>query len=361
MLNPTVIETKLAGLVGFRQPYNPAYAVIDAANLLSTSGYFITDNPYVKIETIKDCQDYQAISDADFNKYLRDKIKASTVAVGNAVFNQTDLIDRQILYTNATNKIATDDLPSGFVCYMLRASCEKDVAFTISRIFLEFQGTGDIILKLYNSANMTAALQTKTISVTGPFMEVDLGWTCDNSTAGKGYKGDYFLGFFSQGVTLKPYKRSYESSVVMSTVKEMYIEALNIADFNTTADACDLTKKGAKIDYIGINPDITVYSDYTDLMVQNQKLFARAIMLDVQISLLTEIAASIRSNRVERLGTQYLAQVIAQIEGEDSPGAVKVTGLKKQFFGSLKNIRSEIVKLQDGYQPQRQIMVETLS
>ena len=44
MINPTVLETKLAGLIGFKQPYDPAYAIIDAANLLR-NGQSFCKNP----------------------------------------------------------------------------------------------------------------------------------------------------------------------------------------------------------------------------------------------------------------------------------------------------------------------------
>ena len=66
--------TKMAGLygaVGVRQPFNAAYAIIDAANQVSRSGLFVTDNPICKVEFLKDSQDYNDITDADFNLLSR--------------------------------------------------------------------------------------------------------------------------------------------------------------------------------------------------------------------------------------------------------------------------------------------------
>jgi len=57
----------MSGIVGFKQPYNPEYAIVNAENQLSSSGYFVTDNPYAKIEYIKDNQDYLGIADDEFN------------------------------------------------------------------------------------------------------------------------------------------------------------------------------------------------------------------------------------------------------------------------------------------------------
>src|ERR1035437_2180939 len=100
MINPNLVSQKLAGLVGFRQPYNPAYQILDPANQASRSGYYVTDNPFVKIESIKDSQDFAGIVDSDFNTFLRNKLATSTVNVANAVFNETDYIDRQVVYQN---------------------------------------------------------------------------------------------------------------------------------------------------------------------------------------------------------------------------------------------------------------------
>lgn len=71
MLDVSKIKSSLSGLVGFEQPFNPDYDIVDLENLLSESGYYVTSNAYAKIEYIKDCQDYKDISDADFNTVLK--------------------------------------------------------------------------------------------------------------------------------------------------------------------------------------------------------------------------------------------------------------------------------------------------
>ena len=376
MINPATLSTRLAGLVGFNQPYNPKYAIIDAPNLASRSGLFITDNPFVKIESIKDSQDFDGILDTDFNNFLRNKISTSIVNVANAVFNENDYIDRQLIYANALNKFSQtpvnppntnaagnnvnvyDPLPPGFACYWLKPSIEKDVAFKIKRVFLEFNGTGPITLYLYNTSDLTKPLQTQLINVTGPFMEVNLDWVCDNT--GVGYKGDYYLGYFTQGMNLRPFKREYREAVLMSDIDNLDYFRSQFALFTDPTKAFDLMGFSPYQYYNGVNPDITVYEDYTDLIIQNEKLFARAIQLDCQISMLTESVASLRSNRNERLSGNYAALVMAQIEGESSPGAVKVTGLKSQFFGSIAHIKKELKKLKEGYEGDGLIMVQTL-
>ncbi len=64
MFNKNKIDT-LYGIVGLRGSDNPLYKILDVENSLSTSGYFVDDNPYCKIELYKDNQDYSDISDLD--------------------------------------------------------------------------------------------------------------------------------------------------------------------------------------------------------------------------------------------------------------------------------------------------------
>ena len=376
MINSTTLSTKLAGLIGIRNPYNPAYAIIDNANQASRSGLYITDNPFIKIESIKDSQDYSDITDADFNDFLRNKLATSTVNVANAVFNKPDYIDRQLIYKNALNKFSQTVtpntapggnyvnsyiIPDGFSCYWFQVSQEKNIAFKIERVFLEFNGTGNLTLYLYNTADVTTPLQTKVININKPFQEVLLDWICDNT--GAGYKGDYYLGYFKSECdpSLQPFKREYREAVLMSTIDRVTYFRANFGLFTDKTKPFDLVRLTSYAYYNGVNPDITVYEDYTDMIIQNEKLFARAIQLDCQISLLSESIATLRSNKNERMSQAYAAQIMAQIEGETGEGNVKVKGLRPQFYGAIGSIRKEFEKLAQGYTDVNQIRIETVS
>lgn len=382
MINPATLSTRLTGLVGFKQPYNPKYAILDAPNQASRSGLYVTDNPFVKIEAIKDSQDYDCITDDDFNNFLRNKLTTSIVNVANAVFSDNDFIDRQLIYKHALNKysnvptyngavepgtenpVNTYNLPPGFQCYWFQVNQGKNIAFKIQRVFMEFNGVGPLTLYLYNTANLSKPLQKQTINVTGPITEVLLDWVCDNSAQGAGYKGDYYLGYFTNEAInsgLQPFKREYREAILMSRIDNFIYYRSAFQNFTDPTKPFDLMGYSPYNYYNGINPDISLYEDFTDLMIQNEKLFARAIQLDCQISMLSESVASIRSNRNERMSMAYAAQIMAQIEGEDGEGNVKVTGLKKQFFGALATIKKELKKLKEGYEADGLITVQTLT
>ena len=147
------IRNTFSGIVGFRQPYNPEYAIIDASNLNSYSGYYVNDNEFAKIEYLKSCVNYKDISDSNFNDYLRRLISSSAIDVCNQVFVKPSYTDRNLLFKNANNKSETEVLPNGFVGYKINVSSEKNVAFKISRVLLEFEGSGDIEIMLFNSSS----------------------------------------------------------------------------------------------------------------------------------------------------------------------------------------------------------------
>jgi len=115
MIDVAKIQDSLIGLIGFKQPFNPDYAIVDSYNQLSKSGYFVTDNPYSKIEYIKDNQDYLQISNADFNTVLKQLKESAISNVCNQVFSEYDFLDRNLLFKNATKKVNTNVLPIGFV------------------------------------------------------------------------------------------------------------------------------------------------------------------------------------------------------------------------------------------------------
>lgn len=347
MFNPTKISNALYGLVGFRNPFNPNYSIIDSDNQTSRSGLFVTDNSFVKIEQIKDSQDYQSINDADFNLMLKRMQQDSIVKVCNQVFCESSFIDRQILYQNAQNKINTENLPVGFIGYKIKVDLEKNIAFSIKRILLDFDGTGQIKLLLFNTAKKEP-IQQKTINITTDHQEEQLDWYVDNSD---GYfKGDFYLGYINDGtLSVAPFKRDYENSNIISNISFLCFEHLCFKG-HVTETLFDLTTQSGLSECTGLNPDVTVYKDYTDLIINNEKLFAKAIVTDLSINCLSVIIASMRSNKTERNADLMLGKIMAEIEGQSGEGILKVTGLRPSLFRYIGTIKKEVEKLEDGYQ-----------
>lgn len=344
MFNKSKVTTALKGLVGWRQPSNPGYAILDSDNLTSRSGYYINDNPFAKVEYLKDCIDYELISNADFNTFL-DRIQETSIAdVCSRVFNQADYIDRQLLFQHAQNKVNLEQQQSGFVGYQFCISQEKNVAIRINRVLCDFYGTGSITLYLFNSEQKTA-VSTKTIAINSDHVVSSLGWELDNS--GNTYKGKYYIGYVVNG-DVTPYKRDYENSNLQSCITYLNVQSVEVAG-HTSAVLFDLDNAENTSNTHGLNFDISVYDDYTDLIINNEVLFSRAVYLNTCITSISSYLNSLRSNRIERLGKENLLRATVEIEGQTGENALKITGLRPQLNGELKTIAKEIQKLKDGY------------
>lgn len=357
MIQVSKIQTALLGIVGFQQPYNPKYAIVDADNLLSESGYFVTDNPYAKIEYIKDNQDYLNISDEDFNLFLNELKKRSISNVCNQVFSDYDFIDRSLLFKNASNKIDLETLPNGFVGYKIQVSKDKNIAFKISRVLLDFDGAGDIELLLFNSAKKEP-IERKTITISTDHQEEVLNWVVDNSS--DTYKGEYYIGYLSDSISVTPFKREWNNASVMTSPTCLNIEKIKVVSHNTDV-LFNLDYLDGMSEDCGLNFDISVYEDFTDFTINNKMLFARAIQLDCIINCIQLYISSLRNNANQTQSAQLYQKLMIELEGTDSDSLVKVKGLKNQFIGEIASIRKEVNKMKKGFQKQGLIMVSTLS
>ena len=356
MINVTKIQTSLIGLIGFKQPFNPDYAIVDASNLLSASGYFVTDNPYAKIEYIKDNQDYISISDSNFNLVLKQLKQSAISNVCNQVFSEYDFLDRNLLFKNATRKTNTNVLPIGFVGYRIEVGNTKNIAFKLNRVLLDFEGTGTIKLLLWNTSSLTS-LKTKDIVISSDHQEVVLDWVLDNS--GNTYKGDYYIGYNTTDLTVTPFKRDYENGNVMSSFKYLCIEQIAVPNHNTETLFDVSTYDGLSED-TGLNFDISVFDDYTDFVINNAYLFARAIQIDCQIQCIQLYLSSLRSNLNQSISAQLYEKIMIELEGTSTDSLINVKGLKNQLIGEITSIRNEIQKIKIGVKKTGQILVSTL-
>ena len=350
------ISSELYGLVGMRQPFNLNYAILDTDNQISRSGYYVTDNSYVKMEYIKDSMDANDITDSDFNLYLKQVQQSSIVNVCQRVFNRFDFLDRNLLYKNAQNKVNQAVLQDGFVGYEIKVSSNRNIAFEIKRVLLDFDTVGDFKLLLFNTSQSTP-IKEQAITITSPTQEVVLNWKVDNS--GNTYKGEYYLGYIKTATTPIPYERDYENADLMSPISHLSIDKYQVKGWNTET-LFNLNNLDGLSENIGINPDITVYEDYTDLIINNEILFARAIQLDMTIAFLREYSNSLRSNGNERKAQEMTLRILAEIEGQTGTDVLTITGLRPQFLSEISEIAVEINKLKTGYF-NNSIRVNTLS
>lgn len=346
MFNKVSCQTNLSGLVGFRQPIDPTFTfTLSPANLLASSGRYFDENTFINLKLLRDCQDYKDITQSQFQTLLTNIQNSAISNVLDECFVGSDYIDRQLLYINENNKTEVDSLPAGFVGYEIEQDKTKNLAFEISRCILEFEGTGDITLFLFNSQKKTY-VYTQTVAVTSTLQEVILNWKAENISPL--YKGKYIFGYYTHATTLQPVKREYEKANVQQKIKHLRIENVKYPFAYVNANLWDLELKEGASECWGLNPDITVYYDYTDLIIQNKSLFASAIQLSGQIKIIEQYISTFRSNINERLTGDMINKLLVEIEGAETD-SIRKRGLKQILVSEITRIKDYIQKLKDGY------------
>lgn len=349
MFDAQKIKDGLYGLVGLRQPTNSTYAILNSLNTTSRSGYYSSDNSFCKVEFIVDGIDDLSATNAQINSLIKEMQKTAIVEVCNAVFSDADYIDRNLLFKNAFNPLNTETLPSGFVGYRIIICDKKNIAFEIPRVFLNFKNTGTLTLCLFHSSTV-APLFTKSVTITSINQVADLGWVVDNS--GSNYKGEYYFGYVVDQMTgtLEPFKRDYRDSIIKSEFTDLEIENIYVPGVITNVLWDLSTNQFSVVDSFGLNPDITVFQDFTDLILRNEKLFAKAVDLSFQIKIINSYIASIRSNANQRISKELIDQAILELNGViTSNSIVNKVGLIPGLRNEIFNLKTQIDKLYNGY------------
>jgi hypothetical protein len=341
MFNRNTIADKFFGIVGFDNPTISKYAIVSTSNQLSRSGRKATDSPYCKIPQL-----FETIEDADtdtaqFNEFLTKLQKQSITDVIDKVLINPAFIDRQMLYQNVSRKVDTEVLPAGFVGYRIRTSRENNVAFEITRCFFEFEGSGEIELLLF-STQSDEPLFRKTITIDSKTVQEPLNWKIDST--GNYFKGDFYLGYLTKDVTVLPFSRSYQNARIKSNIAHLELTACEVQGVEV-AEMFDIDTVRWSTECYGLNFDISVYYDYTDLIIQNERLFAPAIQLQMVINSIQHLLATSRSNRAEIIGREQINLLVAQLEGVDGSIEGLMPTLKKELFG----LNKQIDKLIKGY------------
>ena len=352
MFDKTKVETGLSGLVGYRPSLDPTFFVLDTANLQSDSGYYVNDNPFAEIEAFKDTLNFASIDEIGFNTKLSQLTNSAITSVCNAVFqdkDNPDFVDRQLQFKNATNKTELETIQDGFICEKICIDKKNSLAVEISRVLLDFSGTGDITLYLYNTSSLTP-IKTELVTISTDHQVVNLNWKLDNTDGING--GDWYIGYYTDGLTVVPYKRDYNNASYESNITHVYLEK-TLVKGHTAPNIWDLELDEGISETTGMNLDISVYYDYTDLIIQNKFLFADAINLESAIRMLSQYKGSFRSNKTQRIAGANLTEIEVAIEGQTSDKYQKVTGLRPSLGKQLDLIQRKINTLVMGYRTGR--------
>lgn len=339
-------------MVGIRPSQNPEYSGLLTNFSGATSGLYLDDVEHFKVESWVKCQDYAAAGSGALNAKMGQIQLSAISSVVHQVFTIPSYTDRNRLFSQTydTNETETQDPDtSRFFGYEIKISDRKNVAFKITKLILEMQRSDDAEIEIFLfHSSLIVPLMSQVITIESQSDDivsvVDVDWTID--AVDLPYKGSFFIGYFRPTNTLKPWKRDFENASCMNSFSELSIRRMTIKPNFRNLDSIEYVSE-----HNGLNFDLTVYDDYTDLVLQNKFLFARAIQLNWAMMCITEYMNSLRSNREQRMSTDH-SNLLLAIEGQRGLGVQRVVGLREQFAGQISDLKTEIQRIREGYQGQ---------
>lgn len=347
MIRSDKIKTAFTGLVGFRDSGLTGYNIVSTANKASSSGLYYNDaSELVTIPNIKDSQENPAISDNDFNALLTNM--QSTVALDSCmkvVEGQSDFISSTNLFPFEKSFNRTVDKKSKFVGFEIQPLA-NGIACAIPWVELSFDSVVTFNLYLYNSNLPKTAIQTKSVTtVAGESKIYTLDWIIADDATYKG--GKFYLGYFEEDLgSASAYKKDYDFGNVSVRTPYFYVEPVSLDNTSTTLDIESQTYES---DEFGLNIGLDVYTDYTELLIRNKALFARAIQYQMHEKVLLMIKYSTRTNSQERIGKEVgmidfelFGNAELRIDGVQAKLNKEILSLKKALFRQPKISRGTL-------------------
>ena len=338
MIQADVINGIAAGVVGWRQPTSSGSPVVTAANIASSSGLYYQDGSYLcTVDNIKAAVDDEAISDANLNVYLTDMSKSGLNKVCHSIFTSDDFLGGGLLLKHENKFSETIDNDTDFVGFEIDLSKRNDLSVIINNILLEFNAADSVKVLLLNS-QVNAAIKTSTITtVANSQKDTSVRWALNDLS----YGGKFYIGYLRSALTGKAIKRNYELASLQTTFQGVDIRPVKVAgwDAETMFDPEDVTYE---TDTWGMNFNISVYRDFTEIVKANINRFAEALQLQVCAQAIDLISNSTRSNMAERMSK---ANAVLELNGNRfNPNYPEHTGIRSR-------LAREVRRLKDTYAP----------
>lgn len=334
----------LLGLVGFKDSLISEYAgKLDAENLASSSGLFVNDiSGLITVKNIIQSIENPSLSNAEFNTYLKDRMKSSFINLIKAIYSDNDMIENKPLfqYENDFNNLITDS--QDFVGYEINVAKSKDINVVLNRIMLTFANDGEIDVLLFHSSKDSAysskTIQTEQDSEVSEFVN----WNLPNSNSITG--GKFYIGYLRPGDgENEAYNREYQNSSVQSSYNCLSVTPIIVKGYtdDTLFDVNDIEYSSKTW---GMNFDFSSFKDYTSIVTNNRDRFARGLTLQVAADILNLIATSTNINKDERMiKIDALYDLNGNRSNPEIPYSVGVLNQLKNEIKELKKIINQPV------------------
>ncbi len=319
MYNVSTIKTNLLGLVGWRQPLVAEFAILDAANLASSSGLIFQGvHGLVTIENLKNALPEFA-ADADFNTHLLNMQEDVIAKVVQNVFQKKkpdtkSLLDKLRLFDHANVKDDfIENVTNRWVGYEIDLAKNNNIKVVIDALGSEFDGvkTG-VTIFLFHSSQKTAVATFDLDTIAGDSKFDDLtGFVMDYLTF---IGGTYYIGYKQDDLgSVRALDRGFDTSERQNKPKHFDIQPIRVENY-TGIELFDIDDIEISSETHGLNFEFTTTIDITNLISDQKLVFANLISMQMAADVLQVIINSIRTNPIKQEGR---AMAILELKGTD--------------------------------------------
>jgi len=313
------IKANLAGVVGWRQPQETEFAIIDAANLASSSGLFYQGvHRLVTVENLRNALP-EALSDSEFNDEIFDMQKDAIQRVVQSVFQLKKprtkaLLDKFRLYDNANVKDDfIENVAGQWVGYEIDLAKNNNLKVVIDALGSEFDAIKiGLDIKLFHSSKKDAIVTFLLTTLAGDSKFDDLvDFVMDYLTF---VGGTYYIGYEMDDLgAVRALNRTFDVSEKANEPKHFGIRPIRVENY-VGPDLFDIDDIEIASETHGLNFEFTTTVDITNLISDQKQTFADLISKQMAVNVLQTLINSTRTNAIKQ-ETRTIA--LLELKGTD--------------------------------------------
>lgn len=328
--------------IGFKQPTESEFAIVNAGNLVSNSGRYYNDfHALVSASNIREIQSDANISDANFNALLESLKRAAIMRSLNGVLNVSEQIERTLLYERDYNQVQeTVTNENKFVGFEIRTPQSDEFAVQIESATLLFDSNVTFNLYLFKEGKKSPLLIREVSAIAEEqtvvnFSDIILNYIGQNTKGARFYFG-YFQSDLGGAKAIDEEHRNWN--------KQKCFGAIGMYSNQTVGYNFDRQNIYRSYDNFGINLEISTFRDHTNAIVKKAHLFDELQGLQFAYSFLESVLYSTNSNAIERILKDQLTKAGLQLEMQGAiaaPDSPQVEGLSKRIKREMERVQKE--------------------
>ncbi len=298
------IKINLSGVVGWRQPLETEFAIIDAANRISLSNLFFQDfHSLVKIENLRSTVP-ESLSDIEFNTFILNMQKAVIAKVVQGVFQKKkpqtkSLLEKLRLFDQAN--VMDDPITNAgsWVGYEINLNKNNNLKVVIDAMVSEIDGIkAGLTIFLFHSAQKTAIKTFSLDTIANDSKWDDLtAWNLDYLAY---IGGTYYIGYKQDDLGIvQALNRGWDLSDQPNSPKNFTVRPVRIENY-TGIELFDIDDVEIASETHGLNFEFTATIDLTNLISDQKQLFANLIGMQMAADVLEKIYNSTRNNAIKK-------------------------------------------------------------